>query len=216
MLFNTKFMVERPCGFNTAFRLKHLMMSVKFISDRIRDHFTDFLPCSTLRVLERDENHGILALLGAVTRVPPHLCALEETCVALLCFLKKRLEHVHCERLAEAARTRENGDRGLLVEKSRDELRLVGRPVAGLDLGPVAVAHRKRRKAYALLRVPVCHAVILPHRPTRRKRTPALGAIGFQTVECGTERTSFGAVTFAMRSWGRFINGDGGHILLFL
>jgi hypothetical protein len=35
-------------------------------------------------------------------------------------------------------------------------------------------------------------------------------------VDCGTERTGFGAGTFAMRSWERFVNGNWETILFTL
>ena len=92
-----------------------------------------------------------------------HFPYASSTRVALLRLLEERLEHVHRERLAEAARAREDGDRGFPVEKSLDELRLVGRPVPGLDGGPVAVAHRERREPGAVLGVPFCHDGILSH-----------------------------------------------------
>ena len=167
-LLDAKLTMKRPCGFDAALRLKRLLVPVKFISDRIRDHFTDFLPRPALRVLERDEDHGVLALFGAVRGILPHLRALEEVRVALLRLLEERLQHVHRERLAEAARTRENRNGGLLVEKPRDELRLVGRPVPGLDRGPVAVANRERRKITPALDVLFLHVRILPHRPAPR------------------------------------------------
>ena len=141
-LLDAKLTMKRPCGFDAALRLKRLLVPVKFISDRIRDHFTDFLPIPALRILERDEDHGVLALFGAVLVILPHLRTFEKMRVAGLRFFKECLQHPHRERLAEAAWTRENGNRGLLVEKSRDELRLVGRPIFRPNRSPVAVAHR--------------------------------------------------------------------------
>jgi hypothetical protein len=131
-----------------------------------------FPPVRTLGILEGDGDHRIFVLLGAVRGVGPDLGALEEVRIAFSRLLEERLEHVHRERLAEAARTRENGDRGLLVEKSRDELRLVGRPIFRPDRSPVAVAHRKCREPGALSGVRVFHGDILPNRPRRRKDGP--------------------------------------------
>jgi len=39
-------------------------------------------------------------------------------------------------------------------------------------------------------------------------------AIFFAVVDCGTERTRFGSVTFAMGGWGWLINGNERNILL--
>jgi len=47
-----------------------------------------------------------------------------------------------------------------------------------------------------------------PRRPRKHKIKKKV-----LTVDCGTERTGFGAVTFAMRSWGRVVNGKGENIL---
>ena len=77
--------------------------------------------------------------------VGPDLGALEEVRVAFGRLLEERLEHVDRESLAEAARAREERDRGLAVEKTRDELRLVGGPVATFDGGPVAVSDGQRQ-----------------------------------------------------------------------
>ena len=124
-----------------------------------------FSPARALCVLKRDENHGVFPLLGAVFGILPHLRAFEEVRVARLRLLEERLEHPHRERLAKASRARENGNRGLLVEKPRYELRLVGRPVPGLDRGPVAVANGERWKPTPALDVFFLHVGILPHRP---------------------------------------------------
>ena len=127
-----------------------------------------FLPVRALRILERNEDHGVFPLLGTVFGILPHLRTLKEVRVALVRLLEEGLEHVHRERLAEAARTRENGDRGLLVEKPRYELRLVGRPVPGPDRSPVAVANRERRKPCPALDVRFLHVGILPNHPAPR------------------------------------------------
>ena len=150
-------------------------MPVVFVADGSGNLHAGQMPVLAFRVLERDEDHGVLSLLGAMFRPLPYLRALEEVRVALFRLLEERLEHVHRERLAEAARAREDGNRSVLVEKAGYELRLVGVPVVRNDMRPVAVAHRKRRKLDAVvLDVPFCHVGILPHRREWRNCKPGL------------------------------------------
>ena len=134
---------QRSRVFIARRRFKDRPVALVFDADGHTDSPQRISPRSALRVLERDEDHRVLALFGAVLGILPDLRSLEKMRVALLRLLEERLEHPHRECLAEAARTGKDRDRGLLVEKPRYELRLVGRPVAGLDLGPVAVADRQ-------------------------------------------------------------------------
>ncbi len=103
-----------------------------------------FPPVRTLGILEGDGDHRIFVLLGAVRGVGPDLGALEEVRIAFSRLLEERLEHVDRESLAETARPREERDRGVAVEKSRNELCLVGVPVVRCNVGPVAVSDGQR------------------------------------------------------------------------
>ena len=121
-------------------------MAIVFYPHRLGDLSLCRFPSLALRILQRNPNYGIFTLFLSALRIPPYLCALEKMRVALLRFLEEGVQHLKRERLAKSARSREEGDRGLAVEQTRYELRLVGAPISGLDLSPITVANRERQQ----------------------------------------------------------------------
>ncbi len=84
------------------------------------------LPRSVFHVLERQVDHGVFALEGAiVVATGPDGLVLEIDGGVLLAALKEHAQHVHVQRLAEAARTGEQRDLRQRVDEVADQQGLV-------------------------------------------------------------------------------------------